>query len=74
MILKINVLHHYSSKFGNSQQQFTVTDGGVNTIPPIQQNPTYNGFDENNGYGIQLRAHDCDELQHHNQEKLERRA
>ena len=28
MILKINVLHHYSSKFGNSQQQFTVTDEG----------------------------------------------
>ena len=27
MILKINVLHHYSSKFGNSQQQFTITDG-----------------------------------------------
>ena len=28
MILRFNVLHHYSSKFGNSQQQFTVTDGG----------------------------------------------
>ena len=28
MILRINVLHHYSSKFGYSQQQFTVTDGG----------------------------------------------
>ena len=25
---RIHLVHHYSSKFGNSQQQFTVTDGG----------------------------------------------
>ena len=28
MILRINLVQNYSSKFGNSQQQFTVTDGG----------------------------------------------
>ena len=28
--------------------------GGVNTLPPIQQNPTQIGYDENIGYGIQL--------------------
>ena len=28
MSLKINLVQNYSSKFGNSQQQFTVTDGG----------------------------------------------
>ena len=27
MILRINLVQNYSSKFGNSQQQFTVTDG-----------------------------------------------
>ena len=25
--------------------------GGVNSIPPIQQNSLKNGYDENNGYG-----------------------
>ena len=52
MILRINLVQ-YSSKFGNSQQQFTVTDGeeGVNTIPPIQQNPTSKRLRWNKGYG-----------------------
>ena len=27
IILRINLVQNYSSKFGNSQQQFTVTDG-----------------------------------------------
>ena len=37
MILKINLMQNYSSKFGNSQQQFTVPDGvTANNIPPIQ--------------------------------------
>ena len=27
MILRIHLVHQYSSKFGNSQQQFTVTEG-----------------------------------------------
>ena len=33
-----------------------------------------NGLRENNGYGIRANENECDELQHHNQEKLERRA
>ena len=37
--------------FGNSQQQFTVTDGSVNNILPIKQNSLKNGYDENEGYG-----------------------
>ena len=37
MILKINLMRYYSSKFGNSQQQFTVTDG-VKSIPPTTEN------------------------------------
>ena len=54
MNLRINLVQNYSSQFGNSQQQFTVTDGeGVNSIPLIQQNPMQNGYDENKGYDEQ---------------------
>ena len=50
MILRINLVQ-YSSKFGNSQQQFTFTDGGgQNSISPILQNSMKNGYDENNNY------------------------
>ena len=51
MILRINLVQNYSSQFGNSQQQFTVTDGCVKSIPPIQQNSLKNGYDENKAYG-----------------------
>ena len=44
---------------------------GVNTVPPIQQNPTYNGYDENKGYGESY-ENECDELQHHKQQQVER--
>ena len=50
MILRINLVQNYSSKFGNSQRSFTVTDGGVNNIPPIQQNSMRNDYDENKAY------------------------
>ena len=50
MILRIHLVHHYSSKFGNSQRSLLSPTGGVNTIPPIQQNPMQNGYDENKGY------------------------
>ena len=55
MILRINLVHHYSSKFGNSQQQFTVTDGECkHHTSKYSKMATENGYDENNGYGIQL--------------------
>ena len=50
MILRIHLVHHYSSKFGNSQRSLLSPTGGVNTIRPIQQNPMQNGYDENKGY------------------------
>ena len=51
MILRINLVQNYSSKFGNSQQQFTVTDGrGIKSVSPIQQNSMKNGYDENKAY------------------------
>ena len=72
MFLRINLVQNYSSKFGNSQQQFTVTDGwGVNTFPPIQQNFMKNGYDENNGYGKVLWEQVCDELEHHHKPQVE---
>ena len=49
MIHRINLVQNYSSKFGNSQQQFTVTDGGVKSFSPIQpttKNNNYNKSDE----------------------------
>ena len=33
--------------FGNSQQQFTVTDGCVKSIPPNTENSMQYGYDEN---------------------------
>ena len=33
--------------FGNSQQQFTVTDGGVQSLPPNTENSMQYGYDEN---------------------------
>ena len=47
MILRIHLVHHYSSKLGNSQRSLLSPTGCVNTIPPIQQNPMQNGYDEN---------------------------
>ena len=40
MILRINLVQNYSSKFGNSQLSLLSPTGGVKSIPPIQQNPT----------------------------------
>ena len=54
MIFRINLVQ-YSSKFGNSQQQFTVTDGGCKHYNlQIQKNGYGNGYVKNSGYGIQL--------------------
>ena len=50
----------------NSLTQFTVTDGRCNTVPPIQQNPMKNGYDENN-YN-KSDENKCDELQLHKQQ------
>ena len=68
MILRINVLHHYSSNSVTANSSLLSPTGCVNTIPPIQQNPTQNGYDENNGYGKELREKVCDELQHHHKQ------
>ena len=46
-------MQNYSSKFGNSQRSsLSPTKGGVNSIPPIQQNSMKNGYDENNNYNM----------------------
>ena len=50
MILRINLVQNYSSKFGNSQRSSLSPTGGVKSIPPIQQNSMKNGYDENNNY------------------------
>ena len=50
MILDINLVQNYSSKFGNSQRSSLSPTGCVNSIPPIQQNFLKNGYDENNNY------------------------
>ena len=51
MILKINLEQH-SSKFGNSQQQFTVTDGGCKHKNSNTEKRLRKRLRENNGYGI----------------------
>ena len=52
MILRINCVQNYSSKFGNSQQQFTVTDGWCKEYTSkYRKNSMKNGYDENKGYG-----------------------
>ena len=65
MILRIN-LPKYSSKFGNSWQQFTFTDGrgGVNTIPPMKSYEKY-GYVKTMATVQMLWEQVCDELQHH---------
>ena len=50
MILRIHLVHHYSSKFGNSQRSLLSPTGCVNTMPPIQEDLRENGYDENKGY------------------------
>ena len=43
MILRINLVQNFSSKFGNSQRSLLSPTGGVNSISPIQQNSMKNG-------------------------------
>ena len=50
MILRINLVQNYSSKFGISQRSSLSPTGSVNSISPIQQNSMKNGYDENNNY------------------------
>ena len=51
MILRINLVH-YSSKFGNSQKQFTVTDGRCKHYTSKYRKMATETIHENNGYGI----------------------
>ena len=50
MILRIHLVHHYSSKFGNNQRSSLSPTWSVNTATPIQQNPMHNGHDDNKGH------------------------
>ena len=50
MILRINLVQDYSSKFGNNQQQLTVTDGVCKHHTSKTAESYVNGYDENKGY------------------------
>ena len=72
MILRINLVQTYSSKFGNSQRSLLSPTGVVNSISPIQQNSLKNGYDENNNYQKDD-ENKCEiNLQHHHKQQVER--
>ena len=57
MSLKINLVQKYSSQFGNSQQQFTVTDENCKHFTSCKHYTSkyrkwLRNQHENNGYGI----------------------
>ena len=51
MILNINLMQNYSDNSVTANSSLLSPTGGVNNIPPIQQNSMKNGYDDNNGYG-----------------------
>ena len=51
VILRINLVQNYSSKFGYSQCCLLSPTGGVNNITSNSVKFYENGYDENKGYG-----------------------